>query len=132
MPTSAPSLRALIVVIVLVAGGTLAAAVSAKEQASGLPPGVELTAEKVSRDKTDGSVVAEGAVTISSSEGRIQADRVVFREGHIVEADGNVLIVWGTNRISGTSLVYDMGLKDDPDPAKRVARGLVQNAIGQV
>jgi LPS-assembly protein len=100
--------------------------------ASGLPPGVELSAQHIATDKKDGSIVAEGAVTITSANGRIQADRITFSEGHIVKADGNVLIVWGENRISGTSMIYDMGTKDDPDPKKRVARGVIENAIGQV
>jgi hypothetical protein len=29
-------------------------------------------------------------------------------------------------------MVYDMGLPDDPDPEKRIARGVIENAIGQV
>jgi hypothetical protein len=40
--------------------------------------------------------------------------------------------VWGGNRISGTRMVYDLGVKDDPDPQKRIARGTIENAVGQV
>jgi LPS-assembly protein len=152
MPTLAPSLRALILSVVVVIAtappaladplpgnaaeaGTEAAAPKdprPKVQASHLPPGVELYAESISQDQKDGSVVAEGAVTLKSNDGRIQADRIVFREGHIVDAQGNVLIVWGNNRISGTSMIYDMGIKDSPDPKKRIAHGVIQQAIGQV
>jgi len=100
--------------------------------ASGLPPGVSLSAKSIRTDEGDGSIVAEGAVTIESSQGRFQADRVTVRDRRIVEAEGNVLVVWGGNRISGTRMVYDMGVKDDPDPQKRIARGTIENAVGQV
>jgi hypothetical protein len=103
-----------------------------KSAASGLPAGVSLTAISIRQDAKDGSIVAEGEVTIESGGGRIQADRITFRERHIVEAEGNVLIVWDGNRISGTHMVYDMGVKDDPDPEKRIAHGVIDNAIGQV
>lgn len=103
-----------------------------KTTASGLPAGVSLTAITIRQDEKDGSIVAEGSVTIESSEGRIQADRVTFRERHIVEAEGNILIVWGQNRISGTRMIYDLGLKDDPDPAKQIAHGVIENAVGMV
>jgi lipopolysaccharide assembly outer membrane protein LptD (OstA) len=102
-----------------------------RAQASGLPAGVSLSAESI-RQGDDGSIVADGSVTIESEMGRFQADRITFREGHIVEAEGNVLVVFGENRISGTRMVYDMGIKDDPDPDKRIPRGLIENAIGQV
>ena len=104
----------------------------AREEASGLPPGVSLSAFQIRHDEQDGSIVAEGAVTIEHSQGRIQADRIRFREGHIVEAEGNVLVVWENNRISGTRMVYDMGIENDPDPEKRIARGVIENAMGQV
>ncbi|HEX4822825.1 MAG TPA: LPS assembly protein LptD [Candidatus Polarisedimenticolaceae bacterium] len=103
-----------------------------KTQAVGLPSGVSLSALTIRQDAKDGTIVAEGEVTIESGGGRIQADRVTFRERHIVEAEGNVLIVWDGNRISGTRMVYDMGIKDDPDPQKRITRGVIENAIGQV
>jgi LPS-assembly protein len=103
-----------------------------KTEAQGLPPGVKLSAQHIGAVEKDGSIVAEGAVTIESSFGRIQAEKITFREGHLVEAEGNVLIVFGNNRISGTRMAYDMGLKDDPDPEKRIPRGVVENAVGQV
>jgi LPS-assembly protein len=97
-----------------------------------LPPGVKLSAQHIGADEKSGAIVAEGEVTIEAGFGRIQADRITFREGRYVEADGNILLVWGTNRISGTRMTYDMGSKDDPDPEKRIARGVIENAIGQV
>src|SRR5262245_3739185 len=103
-----------------------------KTQAVGLPSGVSLSAVSIRQDAKDGSIIAEGEVTIESGGGRIQADRITFRERHIVEAEGNVLVVWDGNRISGTRMIYDMGLKDDPDPQKRIAHGVIENAIGQV
>ncbi len=103
-----------------------------KSEAQGLPPGVKLSAQHIGAAEKDGTIVAEGAVTIESGFGRIQADRITFHEGHLVEAEGNVLVVWGNNRISGTRMAYDMGQKDDPDPEKRIARGVIENAVGQV
>ncbi len=101
-------------------------------KAQDLPPGVKISAQHIGADETSGAIVAEGAVTIESGFGRIQADRITFREGHIIEAEGDILLVWGNNRISGTRMTYDMGQADDPDPDKRVARGVIENAVGQV
>ena len=60
-----------------------AAAAGARAQepvdASGLPPGVSLSAQSIRTDERDGSIVAEGAVTIESAMGRFQADRVTVR-----------------------------------------------------
>jgi LPS-assembly protein len=113
---------------------SVAALARAQERAlaSGLPPGVSLSAQTIRTDEKSGAIVAEGAVTIESSMGRFQADRVTVRDRRIVEAEGNVLVVWGGNRISGTRMVYDLGVKDDPDPQKRIARGTIENAVGQV
>lgn len=149
MPLFRPILRALLA-LVLVTAAVATGPASAEEaktpparatgtpkapdkaKATGLPAGVSLSAVNIRQDAKDGSIVAEGAVTIESGFGRIQADRITFRERHIVEADGNVLVVWGENRISGTRMIYDMGIEDDPDPNKRIARGVIENAIGQV
>jgi lipopolysaccharide assembly outer membrane protein LptD (OstA) len=122
----------LILVIVLAAGAAGPARAAERTEAAALPPGVKLSAEHISADEKNGAIVAAGAVTIEAGFGRIQADRITFREGHLVEAEGNVLLVWGTNRISGTRMSYDMGLKDDPDPEKRIPRGVIENAVGQV
>lgn len=128
MPLSA---RAMIGVLLLTAA-TAGARAQERVEASGLPPGVSLSAQSIRTDERDGSILAEGAVTIESAMGRFQADRVVVRDRRIIEADGNVLVVWGENRISGTRMVYDMGRRDDPNPAMRIARGTIDNAVGQV
>jgi lipopolysaccharide assembly outer membrane protein LptD (OstA) len=124
--------RALHIILVMTAASAFHGTRAAPIVAKGLPAGVKLSAQHIASEEKDGAIVAEGAVTIEAGFGRIQADRMTFRDGHIVEAEGNVLIVWENNRISGTRMTYDMGLKDDPDPEKRVARGVIENAIGQV
>jgi len=118
-------------IVVLISAGA-AARGQERAPASGLPPGVSLSAQSIRTDERDGALIAEGAVTIESSMGRFQADRVTVRDRRIVEAEGNVLVVWGENRIYGTRMVYDMGKKDDPDPARRIPRGTIENAVGQV
>jgi len=125
--------RALSILLIVLAASALEPTSAADAPgAPALPPGVKLSAQHIGADEKNGAIVAEGEVTIEAGFGRIQADRITFREGHLVEAEGNVLLVWGTNRISGTRMTYDMGLKDDPDPEKRVARGVIENAVGQV
>ena len=116
----------------MLAAASHASAATPASDLPGLPPGVKLSAQHIRADEKNQAIVAEGDVTIEAGFGRIQADRITFREGHLVEADGNVLLVWGNNRVSGTSMIYDMGQKDDPDEEKRVARGVIQNAVGQV
>jgi lipopolysaccharide assembly outer membrane protein LptD (OstA) len=122
----------LVLLIVMAAIAPEPACAADKAEAPALPPGVKLSAQHIRADEKSGAIVAEGAVTIEAGFGRIQADRITFREGHLVEAEGNVLLVWGTNRISGSRMTYDMGQKNDPDPKKRVARGVIENAVGQV
>jgi lipopolysaccharide assembly outer membrane protein LptD (OstA) len=122
----------LILLIVLAAIETGSTRAAERSDAQALPPGVKLSAEHIGADEKNGAIVASGAVTIEAGFGRIQADKITFREGHLVEAEGNVLLVWGNNRISGTRMTYDMGIKDDPDPEKRIARGVIENAVGQV
>ena len=125
--------RALSILLIVLAAGTPQATSAADTPAApALPPGVKLSAQHIGVDEKNGAIVADGEVTIEAGFGRIQADRITFREGRLVEAEGNILLVWGTNRISGTRMTYDMGLKDDPDPEKRLARGVIENAVGQV
>jgi len=121
-----------LVFLLIVTTAIAARPACAHGEASGLPSGVKLSAVHIGADEKNGSIVAEGAVTIEAEFGRIQADKITVRESRIVEAEGNVLLVWGNNRISGTRMTYDMGLKDDPDPEKRIARGVIENAVGQV
>ncbi len=125
--------RALLILLIVMAAIALRPArAEDKAAAAALPPGVKLSAQHIGADEKNGAIVAEGAVTIEAGFGRIQADRITFREGHLVEAEGNVLLVWGNNRISGTRMTYDLGMDNDPDPEKRVARGVIENAVGQV
>jgi len=69
-----------------------------------------------------GEYVFSGSVTLVWRESRIQADTVLVRPGEYVEADGNVLIVWGNNRLFGSRLTYDLEKE----------RGFVENATGEV
>ena len=133
MALSRLSPRALLILLIVLAAAAEAPARAAeKAEAASLPPGVKLSAQVISADEKNNAIVAEGEVTIEAGFGRIQADRITFREGHLVEAEGNVLLVWQNNRISGTRMTYDMGIKDDPDPEKRIPRGTIENASGQV
>ncbi len=86
-----------------------------------LPAGVEVVAERIQRGG-DGSLVLEGAPTLRWQNARFQADRMVLHEGKRLEAEGNVLVVWGGNRISGRRLTYD--LEQD--------LGTIEDAIGVV
>ena len=128
------SSRALLSLVLMMLAATASQAKTQvpRKDAPGLPPGVKLSAQHISADEKNDAIVADGEVTIEGTFGRIQADRVTFREGRLVEADGNVLLVWGNNRISGTRMTYDLGLKDDPNPEKQIARGVIENAVGQV
>ncbi len=125
--------RALSILLIVVAASAPQTTGAADAPAAPvLPPGMKLSAQHIGADEKNGAIVAEGEVTIEAGFGRIQADRITFREGHLIEAEGNILLVWGTNRISGTRMTYDMGQKDDPDPEKRIARGVIEDAVGQV
>ena len=85
-----------------------------------LPGGYEASF-KSGRQEGENSIL-EGDVTIIAAQGRFQADRVVVQGRRYIEATGNVLIVWGKNRISGTRMAYD--LEED--------KGVIENAIGHV
>jgi lipopolysaccharide assembly outer membrane protein LptD (OstA) len=69
-----------------------------------------------------GEYVFTERVTLTWKESRIQADRVLVRPGEYVEAEGNVLIVWGGNRLFGNRLTYDL----------QEERGFVEDAVGEV
>jgi LPS-assembly protein len=74
------------------------------------------------RTTADGTWVMTGSVTITGGEGRIQADSITLTEQRYVEAEGNVLIVWGGNRIFGTRMSYDL----------ETETGIIEQAIGNV
>jgi lipopolysaccharide assembly outer membrane protein LptD (OstA) len=85
------------------------------------PEGLDVEFTRLTQPGPD-EYVMEGAVTLRSGHSRIQADRVHLRGKRYVEAEGNVLIVWETNRISGRRMTYDL----------EAERGMIEDAIGQV
>ena len=87
-----------------------------------LPGDVAVEALKIREVPGSDGYVLEGAATIRSGRSRIQADRITYRNGRWIEAEGNVLVVWGGNRISGKRLTYDL----------EEERGTVEDAIGQI
>lgn len=88
-----------------------------------LEAGVELCAATI-REPSRETYEAEGAVTIVIREegARLQADRVTVTDRRDVVAEGNVLVVWGTSRLSGTRMTYDI----------QNGTGAIENAIGLV
>ena len=95
---------------------------SAGERAgSSLPGGIEVWADEF-RETETGEVVLDGSVTLAWRGSKFQADRVVVREQRYIEAEGNVLVVWGVNRISGSRMTYDLELD----------QGAIEDAIGFV
>ena len=86
-----------------------------------LPKGIELHCEETLR-QTEDAYSCSGPVSLTWGQSRIQADSLSFRDGRYVEAEGNVLIVWGGNRIFGTRITYDV----------EEERGTIENAMGQV
>ena len=87
-----------------------------------LPGDVAVEALRIREVPGSDEYVLEGAATIRSGHSRIEADRITYRSGRWIEAEGNVLIVWAGNRISGSRMEYD--LKEE--------HGTIQDAIGQV
>jgi len=80
-----------------------------------LAEGVAIDFDKMIQSK-DG-VLLTGPVTIRNGDTRIQADQVTYRDKRYITAEGNVLLVWQSNRIFGSRLVYDLvtgyGVMDD-------------------
>ncbi len=87
-----------------------------------LPGDIAVEALKIREVPGSDEYVLEGAATIRSGRSRIQADRITYRNRRWIEAEGNVLVVWGGNRISGKRLTYDLDEE----------RGTVEDAVGQV
>jgi hypothetical protein len=85
-----------------------------------LPQGLEIEWQGRLEQTEDGAAAFTGPVTITWRESRIQADRMLLRDRRFVEAEGNVLIVWGANRIFGSRLSYDL----------EEERGIIEDAIG--
>ncbi len=84
-----------------------------------LAEGVEIDFDQLIQ--TDDGVLLTGPVTIRNGDTRIQADRVTYRDNRMVIAEGNVLLVWQTNRIFGSRLEYDLS----------VGHGVMDDASGQ-
>jgi LPS-assembly protein len=88
------------------------------------PPGVEVfgALDGSVRMGPDGEVVIEGPVSVTHKGARFQADRMTFRDERWLDAVGNVLVVWQTNRITGASMLYDLS----------PGEGTILDAMGQV
>lgn len=86
-----------------------------------LPPGLEAQAAEI-KQAEDGRWVFTGPVTVSWRDSKIQADRLSLSEGRHIQAEGNVLVSWGGNRIFGTRMTYDL----------ETERGVIEEAVGQV
>ncbi len=107
----------LLCLFVLISAGVAAA--QEPERAAGLPDGIRIDSGTI-KQTTDG-VILSGAVTIVWRDSRIQADRMTLTERRYIEAEGNILIVWGGNRVFGTRMTYDL-IEE---------RGVIENAIGE-
>jgi hypothetical protein len=95
---------------------------AASDPGASLPPGLEIDFQGSFKQTEDGGAMFTGPVTMVWKESRIQADQLRLRDGRYVEAEGNVLIVWGQNRIFGSRISYDLDEE----------RGVIENAIGYV
>lgn len=69
----------------------------------------------------EGSYRFTGPVTILCGDERIQADRLTVTDQRYLEAEGNVLIVYGGSRVFGSSMTYDL----------ETGRGVIEEAYGQ-
>jgi len=85
-----------------------------------LPPGLEIEFQgTLTRDEA-GTVAFSGPVTLHWRETRLQADLLSLRERRYVEAQGNVLVVWGQSRVFGSRMTYDLEQE----------RGIIEQASG--
>lgn len=114
------------VFLALVGGLTAARATASPAEDAGPEPArtlgdVSLSAEKL-RQTGPGDYELVGAVSVVAGNARIQADRLSIREGRYVLAEGNVLVVWSGNRMTGTRMTYDL----------EGGRGVIENATGSV
>ena len=126
IPARRPRMRAILLSIFMGGVGLCAMAQAAdppqKESDSGmsLPPGIEIEFGGTARQTDDGGAMFTGPVTLTAKGIRIQADQLLLRDGRYIEAEGNVLLVWGKNRVFGKSLSYDL----------EEERGTIEDAIG--
>ena len=90
------------------------------DEGLGVPQGLKIEWQGTLTQTEDGGALFTGPVTMTWRETRIQADRMVFRDRRYIEAEGNVLIVWGSNRVFGSRMSYDL----------EEERGVIEDAIG--
>lgn len=95
---------------------------SASEHGIQLPPGLEIDFTGTLSQTEDGGVEFTGPVTMTWEDTRIQADTMRLRDKRYVEAEGNILIEWGQNRIFGSRLSYDLDEQ----------RGIIEDTYGHV
>ncbi len=125
IPAHRPRARRSLVCLALGWAATLAnadQAVSTRGQqpGPGLPAGLEIEWQGRLEQTEDGGAEFIGPVTMVWRESRIQADRLSLRDRRYIEAEGNVLIVWGQNRVFGNRMHYDL----------EEERGVIEEAIG--
>lgn len=83
--------------------------------------GVDLCA-RIIRETSRGTYEAEGDVTLRAQDVRLQAARLAVADERRVTAEGDVLVAWRGNRISGARMTYDL----------EAGVGDVEDAVGQV
>ena len=122
IPARCPRTRIVLLSIAIAWGAVCVALAQSEETDSGLslPPGIEIEFQGTATQSEDGGAMFTGPVTLTSKDTRIQADRLLLRDRRYIEAEGNVLIVWGKNRIFGSRLSYDL----------EEERGTIEDAIG--
>ncbi|MDH3627970.1 MAG: LPS assembly protein LptD [Acidobacteriota bacterium] len=89
---------------------------------SRLPAGLDIRFKGQLKETADGTFEFDGPVTIRHGTAQIQADRMSLSPDEIVQASGNVLVIWGGNRIFGDRATYS--LKDQ--------HGIFEDVIGHV
>ncbi len=91
------------------------------EPETSLPKGLVIDFQKLTHTE-QGDLLFTGPVTLTWRKSRIQADLLSLREERYVVAEGNVLVIWGGNRIFGTRMDYDL----------ETERGQIDDAFGQI
>ncbi len=105
------------------ASSAVAAAEGGESGAGGmqLPEGLQIEWQGTLTQTEDGTAMFSGPVTILWRDSRIQGDSLRLRDRRYIEAEGNVLLVWGRSRIFGQHLTYDL----------ETERGVIEGAMGQ-
>jgi LPS-assembly protein len=113
-------LTLLLAFVFLFLGGPAGWAAEAPATGPDLPPGLEIDWQGTLRSDPDGTVTFTGPVTLRWRESRLQADRLSMRSRRYIEAEGNVLIEWGNNRVFGARMTYDLEQE----------HGVIEDAMG--